>query len=71
MHHSEHMNREAGTSEEALELSAELATLSRQQYEALLRLPYVLMPPKQAGEYDHRRIRIAEICDALKSNRKK
>ena len=59
------------STDEALALSAELATLSRQQYEALLRFPYVLMTPEHAAEYDVRRLRIAEICDALKSFRKK
>jgi hypothetical protein len=50
---------------EADALSAELAALSRRQYEALLKSPYLRMSPEEAAEYDRRRIRIGDICELL------
>jgi hypothetical protein len=55
----------------ALTLSAELAALTRHQYESLLKSSFALMTPEESGHYDERRLRIGEICDALKSSRKK
>jgi hypothetical protein len=51
--------------DEAEKLSEELATLYRQQYEALQKSSYLKMPPKQAAEYDRRRLRIGRICELL------
>lgn len=71
MHHIKEMNPDSLSIGEALALSAELATVTRQQYDALMKSSYLQMPVQDAAEYDERRIRIAEICEALKSYRKK
>jgi hypothetical protein len=51
--------------DEAEKLSAELATLYKQQYEALQKASYLKMSPKQAAAYDRRRLRIGRICELL------
>ena len=48
-----------------LALSKELATLARQQYEALQKLPYPKMSSADAEAYDQRRLRIAELSKRL------
>ena len=55
---------------EPVSLAAELATLSRLQDEALLRMPYILMMPEDAREYEKRRSRMGEIRDTLENLRK-
>ena len=55
---------------EPVSLAAELATLSRLQDEALLRMPYNLMIPEEARAYEMRRARIGEIKGALENLRK-
>jgi len=51
--------------DEAETLSAELATLYKQQYEALQKASYLNMSAKQVAEYDRRRLRIGKICELL------
>jgi len=51
--------------DEAEKLSAELATLYKQQYEALQKASYLNMSPKQAAEFNRRRLRIGKICELL------
>lgn len=63
--HFRHMPSDNTPMDEALKLSAELAAIARQQYEALLRSPFALMSAEESGRYDQRRLRIAEICDSL------
>ena len=46
---------------DAATLSSELAVLSQQQFEALLKESYVNMSQEEAGEYDKRRLRMNEI----------
>jgi hypothetical protein len=50
---------------EIASLSAEHASLARQQYEALQKSSYVRMSASEAAAYDERRVRIGEICDLL------
>jgi hypothetical protein len=57
--------------DEVESLSMELSALSRQQSEALQRSSYVKMPPRDADEYDNRRLRIAELCEFLSKFRRK
>ena len=52
--------------EEAQELAAELAKLSKQQAETLQTVTYIPMFREQAGNFDARRRRISEIWEALK-----
>jgi hypothetical protein len=73
MHHTEHMKPDSlsmGEELTALTLSAELAALTRHQYESLLKSSFALMTIEESGHYDERRLRIAEICDALAKYRK-
>jgi hypothetical protein len=53
------------TDEEANSLSLELGSLTRRQYEALQKSPYLRMSKKEAEDYDRRRLRIGEISDLL------
>jgi hypothetical protein len=48
-----------------MRLSEELSTLSRQQYEALQKAPYMRMSEAARDAYDSRRIRIGELCGLL------
>jgi hypothetical protein len=64
------MNPEPLSMDEALALSAELAALTRHQYEALLKSSFALMSLEESREYDKRRVRIGEICEKLKTFRK-
>jgi hypothetical protein len=50
---------------EIAKLSAEHASLARQQYEALQKPSYVRMSANEAAAYDERRLRIGELCDLL------
>ncbi|MCU1303418.1 MAG: hypothetical protein JWQ87_3702 [Candidatus Sulfotelmatobacter sp.] len=50
---------------QAKELAEEMAALSKLQSEALQTAAYVRMSERQAGEYDHRRLRIGEACGLL------
>jgi hypothetical protein len=52
-------------------LEKELAMLSRRQYEALQKGPYLRMSREDADEYDKRRLRIGEICERLAKLRPK
>jgi hypothetical protein len=53
--------------DEALTLSAELAGLTRHQYEALLKSSIAGVTPEETRQYDQRRLRIGEICEKLKT----
>jgi hypothetical protein len=53
------------SAEHARELAKELAALSKLQSEALQTAAYTKMSPEQASQYDHRRLRIGEICGLL------
>jgi hypothetical protein len=57
--------------DEAFPLSAELAALTRHQYEALLKSSFARMSPEESSQYDQRQLRIAEILESLKGYRKK
>jgi hypothetical protein len=50
---------------EIASLSAEHASLARQQHDALQKSSYVRMSASEAAAYDERRLRIGEICDLL------
>jgi hypothetical protein len=50
---------------QAKELADEMAALSKLQSEALQTAAYVRMSEREAAEYDHRRLRIGEICGLL------
>jgi hypothetical protein len=52
-------------------LSAEHSLLTKRQYEALQKSPYLKMSTQEAESYDRRRSRIAEICDILSRLRAK
>jgi hypothetical protein len=56
---------EQSSAERVKELADELATLSKQQSEALQTSAYILMSSEDAEHYDKRRIRIAEICGLI------
>jgi hypothetical protein len=56
---------------EIASLSAEHASLARQQYLALQKSPYIRMSASEAAAYDERRLRIGEICDLLAKCRRK
>jgi hypothetical protein len=53
------------SAEQAKELAEELAMLSRLQSEALQTAAYAKMSQQEASQYDHRRMRIGEICGVL------
>jgi hypothetical protein len=55
--------------EEAQELAAELAKLSKQQADSLQTVTYIPMFREQAENFDARRRRISEIWEALKEFR--
>lgn len=67
MPHTEHMKPDSLSMDEALTLSAELAALTRGQYEALLKSSVRQMSPETTNQYDQRRLRIGEICEKLKT----
>jgi hypothetical protein len=56
---------------EIASLSAEHASLAKQQYESLQKSPYIRMSASEAAAYDERRLRIGEICDLLAKFRSK
>ena len=56
--------------DEALTLSAELASLTRHQYEALLKSSVARMSLDESAHYEQRRLRIGEICEKLKTFRR-
>ena len=56
---------------DAASLSSELAVLSQQQFEALLKESYVKMSQEEAEEYDKRRLRIRKIHELLAQMRRK
>jgi hypothetical protein len=51
--------------DESLDLSKELTTLVRQQYDALLKTPYLKMSLPETDAYDRRRLRIEELSKRL------
>jgi hypothetical protein len=53
------------SAEQAKELAQEMATLSKQQFEALQTAAYMRMSQDEAAQYDRRRLRIGEICGLL------
>jgi hypothetical protein len=53
------------SAEEAGAFARELAKLSAEQYKALQDSVYMRMLPKEAEEYDRRRLRIAELWTQL------
>jgi hypothetical protein len=55
--------------EEAQELAAELAKLSKQQADSLQTVTYIPMFREQAENFDARRRRISEIWEALREFR--
>lgn len=59
------MKSKSLSTDNADSLSAELSALTRKQYEALQRAPYLRMSADEAKEYDLRRVGIGEICDVL------
>jgi hypothetical protein len=53
-------------SDEAKRLSAELAVLSKGQYESLQKAPHLLMARAEREAYDRRRVRIEELRELLR-----
>jgi hypothetical protein len=60
-----HMISESLPENEPLALSSELAAITRNQYQALLKASLVPLTHEEASEYDRRRLRIGEICTKL------
>jgi hypothetical protein len=53
------------SAEAAEEFARELAKSSTAQFRALQDSVYMRMNPKQAEEYDRRRLRISELCTQI------
>jgi hypothetical protein len=62
---TDHMKSESLPTDEALALSAELAGLTRKQYQALVKSSIAPLSPEESDQNDRRRTRIVEICERL------